>query len=264
MKILLRNFNNEVYVWKDAKYSKNGFVVDDTTVYETNVVSIHKDNRNQYVRCSACGEIFRKGSAKWEKHKQPITDASKCFTCKYLRTHNAKANGTKYKALADGKYEQIVKYTTELVCCVGWKNNPIDSDKARESCALNACRNAEERPISDIFSNMPGVFDDIITVDKILKAGYNERNEYPHESRYRLKARNTIFAYVNNANILDHFAVEYRYNRWTVYYSKKYHKLFTYTSGPYGQIYKEWRPSTYDMPANTSENILKKIASLYD
>ena len=271
MKALLRLFENDCYVWKDVKYDAKGFYIDGDsdqklTIDETNIVSLSNDNRKNYFKCSACGELFRKGSSKWEKHIQPITDSNRCFSCKYMRVSNAKKLNSKYVLLENGKYAQTQKSEVELKCYNSWHYPDINSEEARRNCYFNRCVNADVQPIEDIFTKNPGIFDDIITVDQIVKQGYKERYVRNHYwTNYKLKGKNQIWACVNHMNIVDHFEISYRNNHWTVYYSKKYNKLYhqlhAYGKGYY---YGEWKPDHYYITPEAKEYIKKKIASLYD
>lgn len=117
------------------------------------------------------------------------------------------------------------------------------------------------KAIEDVFTKYPNVFDDMITVDKVLDNGFTERKEYASRGQveYKLKARNNITAVVNKLNIVDCFVIDYRTHRITVLYSKKYDKLFAMSSGAYTEVKGIWF-----MPDTTFANIKEKIASLYN
>ena len=60
MKVLLREFGNEQYVWENAEIdSDTSFIVDGERVLQTNVVSVFRDNRTNFVKCSMCGAILK-------------------------------------------------------------------------------------------------------------------------------------------------------------------------------------------------------------
>ena len=84
MKILLRNHNGEQYVWKTAKYEGNYFRVDGANISPTNIVSVINDNRKNYIKCSSCGKVFRKGDPKFDKHKRESATPAACLGCMYL------------------------------------------------------------------------------------------------------------------------------------------------------------------------------------
>lgn len=265
MKILLRNFRGKIYVWKDAKYEKKGFTVDGATIQETNIVSIMNDTRKHYVKCSHCGEIFRKGSKKWEKHIVPITDTHKCFACRYLRPSRGNVQSVKYSLLPNGRYAATQKSEVDLLCTYGYPSRDINSESARNHCELNRCTDATQVEIEDVFTTNPGVFDEMITIDKVIENGYKDAYESCGNTFYKLKAKNNIVAVVNEMNIVDKFSVTYKNTTWEVYYSKTYNKCYTpfYEYRVEGNVYKEWNPNSYDLPTSTKENIIKKIASLY-
>lgn len=255
MKILLRRWDEEEYIWKDATYKDGRFNVDNRDVYETNIVSVLEDNRSEFIRCSVCGKSFKKGSKEWQEHITPVTDTSKCFECTYLRNTNINLLSSNYSKNDDGSYTKTQKTKVKLCCGVHYYD--IDNPKAREYCIYNRCKNANPNSFSDFFTEHPGAFDDIITVDKILKFGYKSRSQNYTEFRYQLKAKNQIEACVNNLNIVDHFKICYRNYSWEVYYSKKYNKIY-YNNG---NKYEEWSP--YRIPETTKNYILAKIAALY-
>lgn len=262
MKILIRELGLEQYVWKDATYAAKGFLVEGVrdAIAMTNIVSILNDNRNQYVKCAICGEVFRKGSKKWENHIQKTTDTSKCFECRHLRTNSTKKLNSKYVLQDNGKYINTTKTEMELICSRDCSYHNINSEQARECCVYNRCVNAESTPVTDFFTDNKGVFDEIITVDRILKKGYTSRHQGTTYTRYKLKARQTIYAHVNNKNIVDYFRVLHGDRCWTLYYSKKFDKLYSQDSR--GR-YCEWNPS-FHLERSTIENVHKKIAELYD
>ena len=254
MKILLREWGDEVYVWKDATYETNGFRIDDSIIQECNIVSILDDNRKRYFKCSKCGEVFRKGSAQWKKHIEAVTDTSRCFDCKYLTEQNLNITKQKYTKLPDGRYSTVKHGDCKLMCTKQWYTYGIDEPAARENCQYNQCTRATQNAITDIFTDYEGVFDDIITIDQVVKNGYTEM----YDKQYKLKAKNTIWANTNSLNIVDSFDVSYRSYGWKVFYSKKYDELFMIGNRGKYNIFR-----SYNLPDTARENIKAKIASLY-
>ena len=112
-----------------------------------------------------------------------------------------------------------------------------------------------------LFTKYPGVFDDMITVDKILDNGFTERINYPSRGlvEYKLKGKNNITAVVNRLNIVDYFEISYRNYTIDVVYSKKYEMMFSISSG----MYREFNWSQC-IPDKTLKSIKEKIASLYN
>lgn len=267
MRALLRNYKGEVYVWKDVTYKDGRFYVNGADIFDTEIVALEDDNRNEYIQCSACGKIFRKGSTEWEEHIEPIVDTHKCFECRFLRPESNSILDIQYTLQENGTYNAIQKSNVKLKCgraYENWKYADINSVTARRKCEYNKCTTATPKEITDIFTEHPDVFDDIITVDKIIEAGYRERNVYGGETEYLLKGKNLIYAVVNSLNIVDCFKVRFRNHDWTVCYSSKHNKFYSkeykYINGLGRYVYDVWRPH---ISVSTEEYIKKKIAALY-
>lgn len=263
MRVLLRNYNGEQYVWKKAevKDATKLILEDGKDVFQVGIVSISRDNRKKFVKCSACGEIIRNTPEAINEHKLKGTTSATCFGCKYMREIRSKQLSVKYTLQEDGSYAANVKKSLNLVCSATWNTPDINSENAREYCKFKQCATAEMKAIEDVFTKYPGAFDDMITVDKVLDNGFTERKERTSkgEVEYKLKARNNIIAVVNKLNIVDRFVIDYRNHRITVAYSKKYDKLFAINNGTYTEVKSIWF-----MPDTTFANIKAKIASLYN
>ena len=154
-----------------------------------------------------------------------------------------------------------VKNSVKLSCKNSWDYYDINSQGARDVCRWKQCATSEMEAIEDVFTKYPCVFDDMITVDKVLDNGFTKREKYDirNEVYYKLKARNNITAVVNKLNIVDKFVIDYRSRQYNVMYSKKYNKLFTMSNGKYIVCDSIWC-----IPDTTFENIKAKIASLYN
>lgn len=241
MKILLRRWNNEDYIWRTAKYDIGGFKVDDRSVDTTNIVSIANDNRKNYVRCAACGSIIKNNSEEIAKHKSRHTTSESCHTCAWLRKDYGRYIDYKYVMKSDGQYVEKSKREVVLRCNADWRTRNIDDDEARERCLFKICANANMEPIIDIFTQMPGLFDNMVTVNAITKIGYNtkesyEANMYKH---YRLNIKlddYAVYAVVNILGIIDHFLLIDGWDDTKVYYSKKFDKLFRRYDGEYKEF----------------------------
>ena len=265
MKAFLRNWNGEIYVWKDVEYSDGKFSTATTgeIIEKTNIISLKDDNRNKFVRCSVCGKEFLRDSEEWYQHITKINDTSKCFTCRYLTEWSLSSSKTTYTMNECGRYEATRTYQTSLACRNVFGSPDIDSETARNSCYYNRCVGAEAAMVSDIFTEYPGVFDNMATIKQVLKCGYKEVDEGINTTKFRLKGKNNIYAVVNNLQIIDHFEVHYRNTKWTIYYSDKYQKYYTFQytgNGTYN--YVEW-DRQHQLPTESFEYIKAKIASLY-
>ena len=123
-------------------------------------------------------------------------------------------------------------------------------------CKFRACGNAKAQEIHDIFTDRPGVFDDIITVDKLLDNGCISNNPLSGAPEYQLDSDFSIWATVNRIGIVDHFTV-IDYDYVSLYYSKRYDSLFMVSDGKY----TPWIPDTYS--EEYAEKIKNDIAKLY-
>ena len=257
MDVLVRMLNGKPYVWEKAKFTDGSIKVGDITVHESDIVSIRNDIRKKYVKCNVCGKYFKKGSKKIDQHKEIIDNTRKCFGCEYLRQSVKKQQSQKYELLENGNYMSKTKSEVFLYCASSYGQS-INSQVSKERCKHNMCHNATMVEESTFLMQHPGAFDDIITIDKIVKCGYKEiYNGTRGLTVYQLKAKNTISANVNALNIVESFNVEYRGKAWLVYYSKKYDELYTPNYG----AYIRWTP--YGVNSNVRERIKAKISSLY-
>ena len=263
MKVLLRNYDGEQYVWKKAEMkSATKFALEDGgEARQVDIVSISRDNRKKFVKCSACGEIIRNTPEAIKEHRDRASTSATCFGCPYIRETNSKQLSAKYTLQEDGRYVVNVKNSVKLSCRNSWDYYDINSQGARDVCRWKQCATSEMKAIEDVFTKYPCVFDDMITVDKVLDNGFTKREECASRGKveYKLKARNNIIAVVNKLNIVDCFVIDYRNHRITVVYSKKYDKLFAISSEKYTEVKSIWF-----MPDTTFANIKAKIASLYN
>lgn len=254
MKILIRDYNGKQYVWVTAKYNGNKFVVNNEVIEYWNVVSVINDNRKNYIKCSSCGEIFPKKSKKFEKHKREAETNIPCLKCRKLRTEECSVAQRKFIENADGTYTMVEETQVRLNCRYSsWSSYPIDTLDAKMRCERRQCGNANATEISDIFTELPGVFDHIVTIDKILDNGY-ERIGYVDScaTEYILDSHLGIKAYVNRLGIVDSFAIDENFDTTILWYSKKYNRLFTEREGKY-----------IEYCADQSNTTLKYIAKFY-
>lgn len=263
MKVLLKSYNEEPFVWKKAEIKNlTQFTLEDgSTANQTDIVSISRDNRKKFVRCSSCGTIIKNTPEAIKEHKERASTSAICFGCRHLRECGIEQLSAKYTLQEDGKYIVNTKKSVKLMCTYSWRHCDVNSQDARDICVYKSCCTAEMQSINDVFTKYHGLFDDMITVDKILDNGFTEREEHHNGNfvYYKLKARNNITAIVNKLNIVEYFVIDYRNHTIRVMYSKKYNKLFSMYNG----VYKEFNGAWF-MPDKTFANIKAKIASLYN
>ena len=260
MKILLREYNRAPYVWVTAKYNENQFVVNGERIHNCRIVSVINDNRKNYIQCSCCGQTFKRGSRKFQIHKENAKKSQTCLNCPSLKTENERIIASKYTMDENGNATQILERSVRLVCgrYGYWEHPLINSEDAVCYCKKRQCENATEVEIVDFFTEYPGAFDDIITVDKLLdmnipitlKSNRGTEWEFAVEDEY------TIGVYVNRLGIVDHFFVWFNEECYIVYYSKKYNEIY-WDCGTYMPFYLE------EMDDTTREEIKEEIAKLY-
>ena len=266
MKAFLRHWEDKEYIWKDVDYNNGSFTLANTgeVIGKTQIISIKDDNRNKFVRCSVCGKEFLKDSEEWLQHITKVNDTSKCFDCRYLRERGVDITRTTYTPIDENRYEATRTYSTVLTCTKTCYSAFIGSQNARDNCYYNRCVSAEPSTIIDIFTEYPGVFDDMATIKAVLKCGYKEITEIYGETAFRLKGKNNVLAVINDQQIVDRFRVTFRSNFWDVYYSSRYHRYYTTKySGNGNYDYVEWT-KPYQLTDETFEYIKAKIASIYE
>ena len=241
MKILLREYNDQQYVWVTAKYDGYKFIVNGRKQYETNIVSVINDNRKNYVICSSCGKMFPKKGKKFTKHKEEARTINPCLTCRNMIANEKTETTTKYVINDDGTFTRKMETVVNLFCNSHfWTTPQCNSEEAINGCKLRQCETAKGEEIHDIFTDLPGIFDDIITVDKILDNGYEQINwQDACVAEYSINSSIGLRAYVNRLGIVDKFYIDtYEYGGY-VWYSKKYDEFFTYSSH---DTYTIWMP----------------------
>lgn len=260
MKILLREYCSERYVWKTAKYKNGKFYVDEEPEPQCNIVSIVNDNRKNYIQCSCCGQVFRRGDRRFQMHKENASKPETCFGCSHLCESIIKITANKYIVNPDGSFSQKIKRNIVLKCdrTGVWTYSSINSERAINQCSKRQCKNATEMEIIDFFTRYPGAFDDIITVDRLLDEGYSVGVRDGMESTYDIMWEDdyTIGVLINRLGIIDRFYIWYGGEKYTVFYSKKYDELF-YNCGEYVM----W--NILGLDNNIRNEIKTKIAKLY-
>lgn len=256
MKALLVTHNGTQYEWKDVTWDGAFKLNDGSVIKETNIISIDEDDRTNLVKCSVCGKIFKKNTKEFAKHKLAGTTSESCFACSHLKQSRLNSIKCSFNLQPDGTYIRKANDQVKLECAANyWKRCDINSGQAREQCVYRQCANATAQPIEDFFTENPGVFDELITIDRLLECDAKLDSNCGDIMSYRIKAKNKIIAVVNAINIVDYFRVTCDREEFAVRYSKKYDKL--YCCG--GNKYTEWNPYNTEV----YERIKKKIAELY-
>lgn len=260
MKILLREYKSEPYVWVTAKYNENHFIVDGNRINPCSIVSVINDNRKNYIKCSCCGQTFKRGSYKFQIHKENASSPQTCLNCPSLKTANERIVARKFIIDENGNEKEILERSVCLVCGKYgyWEHPRINTEDSVSYCKKRQCAKAVEMEIEDFFTQYPGAFDEIITVDKLLDIGYNItlRPNRGREYKIIMEDDYTIGVYINKIGIVEHFYIWFEEECYVIYYSKKYNELY-WDCGEYTPFYLE------EMDDRTRDLIKTYIAALY-
>lgn len=262
MKILLREFGCESYVWKTAKYNYDNFLVDGNVQPKKNIIAIVNDNRKNYIKCSCCGQVFRRGDKRFQEHKENAIKPETCFECTHLCANNASIAKRKIVCNPDGSFSEKLERQVDFLCDnVGlWEHYSINSRRVIDSCKKRQCATAIAMEITDFFTRYPGAFDDIITIDSILDEGYDVEAPLGSGSSYDIVYEDdyTLGVYINKIGIVDSFYLWYEGDRYWFHYSKKYDEFFC-ESRAYGYEILD----VYGLPIELKDEVKKIIKTFY-
>ena len=259
MKILAQDRQNNL-AWQEVIYKGGHFrSPDESRCYENySIYAIKDDNRNKTVVCSACGAEIPNTPASIRAHRNMVNKPSKCFECEYMRQTNEKVTSQKYVLNDDGTYSESTKRNVRLACYRGWRHRDINSDEAKRGCKYAACEEATFTHIKDFWTQYPDAFDEFITIDTIIDAGYKSLHKYPENITITLKGKLNIEAWVNNQGICYCFYLNYRRSSYMLRYSKKYNKVWVLDGNRFKELDK------LDLSNEARETIIKKLSALYE
>lgn len=259
MQVLFKERNNNL-VWKDAIYKEREFrSPDDESPYlYQNIYAIKNDNRRKIVICSGCGKEVPNTPSAINAHRNMINKPNKCFECSYLYPTETKVASQKYTLNEDGTYTESTKRNVKLTCRKGYYYHDINSDESKQKCKYAKCENATFNRIEDFWTQHPKAFEEFITIDRIIDAGYKSMYKNTNDIEFELKSKANLTAHVNNQGICYAFTFRRRNRCYTLRYSKKYDKVWAVDARYY---FRELH--TLDIPENTIEIITKKLKTLY-
>lgn len=270
MRVLLRLYDNEEFVWKEAEYKKEGFYVDGKRVKEINVVATDDCDLSGYIYCNSCGERIKDEPGAFEQHCAEVEAKKDCGTCGYLRIGRIDDNYNRtFHRNENGLYEVTETYNNaSLTCTKNYRRCDIESEEAVAGCIFMQCRDNGTRTSDIVFERKPNAFDTVITVDvlqeKKLKFDRKTDNyrtmgiEGKNYFLYDMKARGTIKACVNSIGIVECFLVTTAGCTKYMFYSEKYNQMFYESNGKYF----EGRP--YEMTERKYQELFKKVKELYE
>ena len=251
MKVLLRSD----YAWHEAKWNTvtNSFNIDGgaDSINEAQIISVKDDNRNKYVKCQGCGETILNTPSAIKKHYELSKTSKTCLSCGSCRRKNTKTMDEKFAINDDGTYNITTKTNAKLYCNYDYWGYPdIDSEDARKKCKYARCEAEGMETYKDIFSKYPGIFDDILTIDILLKKKwiliYRDSAGY---STLKIPINFNLYAVVTPQGFVDFFYYQYRNSQFQLIYSPKYAKI----------IWKRWNEYRENKPSEVSDSVLEKI-----
>ncbi len=264
MEILLRNYNNEKYVWMEADWRDGKYLVSDAVFGETeidtlSVMAVRNDNRNNKVQCAYCGAIIENTPEAIERHYVEEEAKKDCTKCRYMRIYGDKMNKQiTYEENPDGTYKCSETCEVRLGCTTSYWTKEIHTAEASRNCIYSQCRKKGVTVINDVFVKYPGLFNKQITVDA-LEAKKYAREEYKNGYfRYDMKLRGALKACVNDIGIVDHFLLIKNGYTTKLYYSGAYNKLFYADWGNYQENVSDI------MSESRKSQILDKLSKLYE
>lgn len=267
MRILLRVYGDNEYVWKDATYKNERYYLTDpesgweTEVFETNIAAVEDHAGGDYVVCMNCGEVIPNTPEAIEAHFVEKESTRDCTNCRYLQFDSNRRNLS--RTLVDqgnGVYTITENFESNLYCNSTYYRKRVEDVDFASTCTFYRCRQVGTRPPRDIFSNYPNAFDTAITVDTLIEHKYKADGKDGRFFLYDMKSRGTIKACVNSLGIVECFRVSSNGGKLYFYYSERYDRVFMDTG--WDRNYVMSLP--YWFRENKYEEAMKKIRALYE
>ena len=263
MRILLRKFGDEAYVWKDATYENGCYFIttpigEQCKVDETAIASVDGDENKGWVICQSCGALIKNTPEAIAAHYAEMEskrDCTKCSNVTYPKDKKIIKREMVYNG--DGTYRVKEEFDANLLCGIThWNTVSVSTAIDRGICKFMACRVKGVQQPDDIFARFPDVFDKAITVDALIAKKF-KLDGFDRYFLYDMKSRGTIKACVNEKGIVECFNISSKGRHVLFYYSEKYDKMF-YKNGT---KYVEGAP--YWFAEKKFEEAHQKIKELY-
>lgn len=258
MRILLRNYDDKPYVWKDAEYKDEQYFLDGKRIYETEIAAVD-GIKTDHVVCKTCGEVILNTPEAIEAHYAKRERERDCASCERLQfSRNEPMPKRKLVDIGNGTFQVTEEFTSKLFCKDGWRTREMTDQYTLQRCSYMQCRANGVRQFNDIFHKYPGVFDTTVTVDALLAKKFKYNGTQGSYFVYDMRSRGTIKALVNKLGIVECFQVSSNGAKVRYYYSEKYDKLFYASNVIYIEGYPCWfREAKFDEAHD-------KIKALYE
>lgn len=255
MKILLRLWEGKPYVWKEAKCENDKYFVDDHYINHIAILAVKDGDGGKWVRCKFCEATIKNDPEEIEKHFVEMEKQRNCLECIQRQFHSRRNSNRTVAQRDDGSFEVTETYTASMRCGYSWHD--VNTEEAASGCMFNQHRKQGVIPVGSYLMDHPDLFAKQVTVEALKAKGYEYCRRYGNFFVYDMKLRGTMFAYVNEYGIVDHFEASYRNYSKEFYYSATQDKLFFNSRGAYceGMPY-DWGETKYNA-------VKKKIKDLY-
>lgn len=254
MRILL----NTTLQWANATwdFEREVFNCEGTarTINPCNILAIEDDTRNQYIKCTACGEKFMNTEEERARHLRKKYNLDTCYTCPYLRVKNAEES---LQFIVNDDHQTFTEHRkVTLACSIGIAKN-ILSDKARQTCRYAKCSEDTFKSFEDVFIKYPKCFDELLCVDAFMHSDNWRLKINTYESYCESLTRTRIVATINTeTGIVREFSYLYRNEAYNFRYSARYDKIFWME----GRTYTETPPTRVDeKKLNTILNLIRPL-----
>ena len=261
MKVLWRNdwkWHNATYDIRNHEWKFQAETNGVIKIKECNIISVKDDDRSSYVICRNCGAYVENTPEAIAKHSQLGKSAESCLTCSRLRTYNEGNEEKQYVRNNDGSYNIISNVKANLRCGYYYGNYvDIESKAARTGCTYAKCGSAGFDKYQDIFTQYPGAFDTILTVDALEQGKWNLEWHDNTANWFKVAGAVNLYAVVNHNGFIDHFVYKWRSTHFQFMYSAKYEVIVWYNHREYGMN------APTQITETTLKRITKRIKELY-
>ena len=256
MKVILREYDGKDYVVKNISLNETGkYVYDNNIIDECNILTVLDTGKQEFVKCSACGEMVRNTKKAIEEHLAKGQSYQACAACPFARISSSVNKKIKLTKNDDNTLRRVINDNVKITCNYNTYFD-VTSEERLTRCLYAKCSKDTIMTDGSFFGKYPNAFDDMITVDAVK---FKEIYESGSKTNLRLKCRGIIEAIANSKGIIDSFRVYARYENRQVYYSKKYNELFCVNKGKYVKFVPTWT-----FTQDKIDYIKKTIANMYN
>lgn len=231
----MKAFMKQTGEWIEIRFSSGTRRFEDlegTRLSETSILKISAEpNEFDYVVCSTCGRVFpnKKEILDAHTHRDKPFDLKECRECALCAKERMESITKEEHYDEEGNLTVTSTNKFRLMCTARYIRVPIKEVDWVSYCTKFRCYNATFTPVTNFFIDRPNVFDVIATTNSLPgKTWTKEPN-----GKYKRKARCSIYAQVNNKEMITGFEVYYRRACYYLAYSATEKKWYRNASGTY-------------------------------